>query len=196
MCKVTRVRWTVIPLFAPRPWISCGGCGILKPFSSSGKVRLNANGKKFDAWLIYKCLDCDRTWNRPLFERRPLKEIDPTTLEALHFSDPDWVRAREFDIDDLRRRARRIDECAEVEIRKETLSETGHPAMTVIEVEVALPTCLRLDRLLSMEFGLSRAGLQTLHAEARLRIEPDRKDALRRRIKDGTRIILERWHGL
>lgn len=193
MCKVTQVRWTIIPHFAPRPWIACGGCGTPKPFSSSGKVRLNANGRKLDAWLIYKCLDCDRTWNRPLFERRPLREIDPTTLEALHFSDPDWVRAREFDIDDLRRRARRIDECAEVEIRKETLSETRHPAMTVIELEVALPTSLRLDRLLSMEFGLSRAGLQSLHAEARLRIEPGRKDALRRRLKDGTRIILENW---
>jgi len=192
MCKATLVRWTIIPLIAPRPWIACGGCGGLKPFEPSGKIRLNANGRRLDAWLIYKCLICARTWNRLLFERRALKDIDPATLEALHFSAPDWVRAREFDIDDLRRKAQRIDECAEVEIRKETLSDTGHPAVTVIELEVALPTCLRLDRLLSKELGLSRTRLQTLQAEARLRIEPDRKDALRRRVRSGTRVLLMR----
>ncbi len=190
MCKSTLVRWTIIPRIAPRPWIACGGCGTLKPFLSSGKVRLNANGRKLDAWLIYKCLDCDRSWNRPLIERRALKEIDPATLEALHFSDPDWVRAREFDIDDLRRKAQRIDEYPDVDIDKETLFEVAQPVTTVIELQVPLSTCLRLDRLLATELGLSRSKLQPLHEQGRLAVDPDRKDVLRRRIRSGMRVTM------
>ena len=190
MCKATLVRWTVTPLFAPRPWIACGGCGTLRPFQSSGKVRLNANGRKLDAWLIYKCIDCGRSWNRPLFERRTLKEIDPAVLEAAHFSTPEWVRAREFDIDGLHRHARRIDEFGEAEIDKQDIGEAVMSDRMIIELDVALPTSLRLDRLLAGELGLSRAKLQSLHEQGQLVIDPDRKDALRRRIRSGMRVEL------
>lgn len=190
MCTSTVVRWTITPRIAPRPWIACGGCGTLKPFQSSGKVRLNANGKRLDAWLIYKCIDCAHSWNRPIFERRTLKEIDPKVLEAAHFSTPDWVRAQEFDVDGLRRFAQRIDEFGEVDIERLELGEAAMPGEIVIELDVALPTSLRLDRLLAGELGLSRSKLQALHEEGRLVIEPMRKDALRRRIRSGVRVRL------
>lgn len=190
MCNSTVVRWTITPRIAPRPWIACGGCGALKPFQSSGKVRLNANGKRLDAWLIYKCIDCARSWNRPLFERRTLKEIDPKVLEAAHFSTPDWVRAQEFDVDGLRRFAQRIDEFGEVDIERMELGEAAVPGEIVIELAVALPSSLRLDRLLAGELGLSRSKLQALHEAGQLVIEPMRKDALRRRIRSGVRVRL------
>ncbi len=156
MCTILRVRWTITPNTAPQPWIACNRCGTLKPFQSSGKIRLNANGKKLDAWLIYRCRDCERTWNRPLVERAARSEIDPTTMNALHFSDPDWVRAHEFAIDDLRRRTSRVDEYAEADIVKETLSGASNSAVIIIELNVPLSSCVRLDRLLSTELGLSR----------------------------------------
>jgi hypothetical protein len=124
-------------------------------------------------------------------ERRNIRDVDPATLEALHFSDPDWVRAREFDINGLRQCALRVEEFAEVDIRKESIDEAAAPDTTAIELRVALPTSLRLDRLLSAELGLSRSRLLDLHGKGRLRIDPDRKDVLRRRIKDGTRIFLQ-----
>lgn len=192
MCKSTVVRWTITPRIAPRPWIACGGCGTLKPFQSSGKVRLNANGKRLDAWLIYKCIDCARSWNRPLFERRTLKEIDPTVLEAAHFSTPDWVRVQEFDVDGLRRFAQRIDEFGEVDIERLELGEAAMPGEMVIELDVALPSSLRLDRLLAGELGLSRSKLQALYEAELLVIEPDRKDVLRRRIRSGVRVRVMR----
>ena len=192
MCTSTVVRWIITPRIAPRPWIACGGCGTLKPFQSSGKVRLNANGKRLDAWLIYKCIDCARSWNRPLFERRTLKEIDPKVLEAAHFSTPDWVRAQEFDIDRLRRFAQRIDEFGEADIDRRDLGEAAMPGEIVIELAVALSSSLRLDRLLAGELGLSRSKLQALHEAGLLVIEPDRKDVLRRRVRSGVRVRVMR----
>jgi len=192
MCNSTVVRWTITPRIAPRPWIACGGCGTLKPFQSSGKVRLNANGKRLDAWLIYKCIDCARIWNRPLFERRTLKEIDPKVLEAAHFSTPDWVRAQEFDIAGLRRHAQRVDEFSEADIDKRDVGEGAMPGQIVIKLDVTLPTSLRLDRLLAGELGLSRSKLQSLHEQGLLVIEPGRKDVLRRRVRSGMQVRMMR----
>jgi hypothetical protein len=191
MCSILRVRWTIAPRIAPQPWIACSGCGSSRPFLSSGRIRLNANGKRLDAWLIYRCLACEKPWNRPLFERRHVRDIDRAMLDALHSNDPDWVRTQEFDIDALRRRTRQVAEFADVDISKEVLNEPGASA-TVLEIELLVPlsTSLRLDRLLTTELRLSRSRLNALYEEGRLRIDPDRKDVLRRRIRQGTRINL------
>jgi hypothetical protein len=193
MCTVLRVRWTITPRIPPQPWIACSGCGSARPFQSSGRIRLNANGKRLDAWLIYKCVFCQKTWHRPLFERRNVRDIDPLVLDAMHRSDPDWVRSQEFDIEALRRRTQQVDECADFDIGKEALAETaGSPETLEIELLVPLPTSLRLDRLLTTELGLSRSRLHAFYDEGRLRVTPERKDVLRRRIRDGMQII---WEG-
>src|SRR5438105_4609827 len=98
MSNSLRVRWTIVPRTAPQPWVACSACGSLRPFQSSGKIRLNANGKKLDAWLVYKCSACDKTWNRPLFERQNIRDISPATLAALQSNDPEWIRTQAFDL--------------------------------------------------------------------------------------------------
>ena len=112
-------------------------------------------------------------------------------LDALHSNDPDWVRIQEFDIDALRRRTQQVTEFADVDISKDKLDETDASATALeIELRVPLPTGLRLDRLLTTELGLSRSRLNVLNEEGMIRIDPNRKDALRRRIRDGMLITL------
>jgi hypothetical protein len=101
MCNALQVRWTIIPAIA----------------RSSQKIRLNANGRKLDAWLIYKCVMCDKTWNRPIFERVNVRDISPAVLEALQSNDPDWIRFEMFNLEALRQKARRIEEFSEFAMR-------------------------------------------------------------------------------
>ena len=65
------------PRTPPQPWLACSRCRDIRPFRCSEKFRLNANGKRLDAWLIYRCGSCDNTWNRPVLERRNRRDIDP-----------------------------------------------------------------------------------------------------------------------
>lgn len=185
------VRWTVVPALAPQPWIVCSTCGGPKPFRSSDRLRLNANGRKLDAWLIYKCTACDKTWNRTLFERKNVREIDPATLEALHANDGQWIRRHAFDIEAIRRKAQRVDTFADCSVHKTVLAES--PAWQLLEIvlSVPLPCPLRLDRLLAAELGVSRSRLQALHEAGRLCLRPERKDALRRPAADGGYVILD-----
>jgi len=191
MCNTLQVRWTIIPLIPPQPWVACSGCGGVRAFESSNKIRLNANGRKLDAWLIYKCSTCDRTWNRPIFERRNVRDIRPAVLDALQSNDPSWIQAETFNLEALRRKSQRIDEFSEFEVQKELLHEVADWEHLEIELSVPFPSSTRLDRLLALELRISRSQLSALHRSALLRTTPDRTDLLRRRIRNGIRVTLD-----
>ncbi|PDT18168.1 hypothetical protein CO670_05090 [Rhizobium sp. J15] len=191
MCKTLQVRWTITPQTAPQPWITCSGCGGLRAFRSSDRIRLNANGRKLDAWLIYKCLICQRTWNRPILERRNVRSIDPAILDALQSNDRDWIRAETFNIEALRRHSPRVDEFAEFDIAKQIRHQTADWTRLEIELMVPLPISTRLDRLLASELKVSRSRLQALQEHGKLLIDADGAAALRRRIRNGARITID-----
>ncbi|WP_158816767.1 DUF1062 domain-containing protein [Methylocapsa sp. S129] len=192
MSNVLRVQWTITPQIAPRPWLTCNRCGGARAFRSSDKIRINANGKRVDAWLIYKCVDCENSWNRPLFERRHIRDIDPAFLQALQTNDPDWARRAAFDVEDLKRRSERVEEFAAVDVRKLALSEGSEPLERIeIALAVPMPTCLRVDRLLASEFRMSRVRVQELQANGRLAISPQGARMLRRPVRDRMGVSIE-----
>lgn len=163
----------------------------MRAFRSSDRIRLNANGRKLDAWLIYKCLICEKTWNRPILERRNVRGIDPALLDALQSNDPDWIRAQAFNIEALRRKSPRVDEFAEFDIAKQIRDQTADWTRLEIELMVPLPISTRLDRLLASELNVSRSRLQALHEHGKLLIDANDAHALRRRIRNGARVTVD-----
>lgn len=183
---IFRVQWTIVSRTAPQPWIKCSRCGVLKPFRSSGRTRLNANGKTLDAWLIYKCTSCDNTWNRPILERLKVRDLEASVLQALQSANADWLRDFAFDVASLRQRATRIDEFADVEVLKSVKGDAPEDWTSLdIELIVPRPVNLRLDRLLSMELELPRARLRALQSGSLLHVAPPHKNALRRPARHG-----------
>lgn len=192
MADVLRVRWTVTPRFAPQPWVNCGRCGEVRPFRSSHRIRLNANGKRLDAWLIYKCTTCDNTWNRPVLERRSVGSIGAHLLSALQTNDPELVRRLTFDVEDLRRQQERVEEFADVLVRKDVLSEGTMPRRH-LEIRLASPepSGLRVERLLAMELGLVRERIRDLWQKRRLVVSPDGARVLRRPVRNRMRFTFD-----
>jgi hypothetical protein len=186
MCT-TAIYWTITPTRPPEPVLPCSTCGAQKPFRSSSKTRLNANGKKLDAWLIYKCVDCDKTWNCPLFERRAVGEIDSQTLAALQSNDPNWIRQQEFNHGRLRRFTHHIAEFGEYDIDK---SEDVRTTPCRIEIILTLPVALRLDRLLARELNVSRSSVSEMFRDGTLIVAPHQKEALRKVVRNGTVVSL------
>lgn len=191
MSGILRVRWTIIPQTFPQPWLACSRCGGPKPFRCSGKFRLNANGKRLDAWLIYRCSDCEATWNRPLFERRHRDDVDPLMLQALQENDPDCISGFAFDVAELRRHASRIEGAAIVTVRKEVLAAAAPFSALEILMSVSAATPVRTDRLLATELGLSRKRIEELQGTGRLVVTPGGGKALARAVRDGTSVVLD-----
>ena len=159
MSDVLRVQWTIIPRTAPQPWLTCSRCGEARRFRSSGKIRVNANGKRVDAWLIYKCTGCGSTWNRPILERRHVRTIEPDFLMSLHTSESMLTRRLAFDVEELRRRAGRVEEFDDALVTKNVLSEGTTPTCQLeILCSVPEPVGLRVDRLLANELHCREGG--------------------------------------
>ncbi|MFE0017142.1 DUF1062 domain-containing protein [Mesorhizobium sp. NPDC059054] len=188
MSCTLRVRWILIANRFPRPWRSCSRCGTQRAFECSGKFRLNANGRRLDAWLVYKCTTCDDTWNHTLFERRSTRDIDPDLLSGLEANDPALISRFAFDVAALRWVAHRVEEFAGGVARREVLGERpDRPKRLEIFLRLPSPVSIRLDRLLSMELGLPRARIATIAKKDQLQTTT----RLNRLAVNGTRVGIE-----
>ena len=190
MSDVLRVQWTITPRTAPQPWLACSRCGEAKRFRCSDKIRVNANGKRVDAWLIYKCTGCGSTWNRPILERRSVRTIEPDLLRSLHTSESALTRRLAFDVEGLRRNAGRVEEFDDALVIKTVLSESTVPARQLeILCSVPEPVGLRVDRLLANELQLPRSRIQRLARAGNLVAFPQGSH-LRRMVRDGMRLVI------
>ncbi|RVD40201.1 MAG: DUF1062 domain-containing protein [Mesorhizobium sp.] len=189
MSSILRIHWTIAPEIAPRPLINCNRCGGVKAYRCSGKFRVNANGKRIDVWLIYRCADCDNSWNFGIFERCNRRDIEPALLAALESNDPELARRHAFDIVALRDQVGRVEEFPDAAVRKQVIGGMKQGA-TALELRLGLevPISLRLDRLLANEFGISRSRLQALEERRLLVVDPEGSKALRKPAREGTTI--------
>ena len=186
MSDVLRVQWTILPASAPEPWLNCSRCRGTTRFRTSGRFRVNASGKRLDAWLIYRCTSCDSTWNRPVLERRPVATIDPHLLASLQGNDP--ALARRLAFEPLPRKLTAAP-AREATVRKEVVSRSAGPARR-LEIVCVVPetTGVRVDRLLSTGLGLSRSRIRTLHNAGHLAACPD---GLRRPLRNGLQVRID-----
>ncbi len=186
------VRWTVTPLTAPRPRLFCRDCGETQAFESSGKFRLNANGKRLDAWLLYRCLICETTWKRPVVERQPLQALDPGLLGALQSNDAALAESFAFDLAGLRRFAGEIEICSDVKVQKAVISgPICTPSRIAIEFSLPHPTAVRADRLLARELGLSRTRIAGLARQDKVRAALKGAYQLRKPVTDGLQVHID-----
>lgn len=204
------VRWTVKPLTAPRPLLPCAGCGRPQSFRSSGRFRLNANGKRLDAWLLYLCTVCETTWKRPVVERQNVQRLEPAFLRALQANDAALAEAVAFDLTGLRRFAEEIAICGEVSVKREIPakgvgSADGHPlrgasrrgaplsSCSGLQISLSAPmvTAMRTDRLLANELFLPRARIRQMERTGRLSASTNGPYKIKRLIADQLCIRLD-----
>lgn len=180
MTGTVHVTWHVAPLSPPQALRKCSTCGRPRPFRSSGKVRLNANGRRLDAWLIYKCTACDGTWNLPLLVRVPVAQVPPADLSAMQTSDPDWVQSRAFDMMALRRHCPPVILPTDLAVTKQQQDGAIDDwSRIALSIRATWPTGQRLDRLLASELRLSRSFLAALQATGGLCVAAGSRQTLK-----------------
>lgn len=175
MAALTGALWRVVPGCSFAPIVRrCSGCHSDRPFECSEKFRLNANGRRLDAWLIYRCAVCAERWNAPVFRRRPVDTVEPATLAGLEHSDPDL--------------ARRMAATMAIPTAFE-LERLGDPDAPTIVLEIPHPLAARLDRVLAVGFERSRSAVV---ADARLGsiVIAGGLRLLRKPARDGQRVLV------
>ena len=191
MQHILRVTWQVAPLECPLVWRHCSRCKIAMPFACSMKFRTNAQKKRVDVWLIYRCRACEETWNLPIHERIAVGDLAPELFQAIACNDPALARRYAFDRQRLAAHGLRVEESAAIEICKSPRDECEGDA-SAIDITLALssPSRIRLDRLLASELGITRSQLRALHERGVLRVASATKP-LRSPIADGQSIAID-----
>ena len=155
------------------------------------KFRTNAQKKRIDVWLIYRCDRCNETWNLPILERVAIGDLAPDRFEAFARNDGAVVSLYAFDHARLARHASRLEECADADV---AWSIDGAPPPEIAEIGIRIrlmmPWRARLDRFAARHLSMTRSRLQALYAEGRLSIDPATRNPLRNTISDGQRLTL------
>ena len=184
------LRWRIIPLETPGVIRRCKRCDMTRRFVSSGKFRLNAQQRRVDVWLLYRCVACDATWKHTVFERCAPEDIGDDLYARLLCNDSETARTYAWDIAALRRSGAEID--ASVPFRVQTSPPVR--AHTVsgwrITLDVSLPCSVRLDRFLVQTLGVSRARIYQWAMDSTLAVVPEDRRAFRRPVRHGQVVVL------
>ena len=171
------VQWTVLSAETLHIVRNCARCGRITPFVSTEKFRLNANGSRLDAWLIYSCRLCGNRWNRTLFERRPVRSLPPAMMEALQVNDAELARTFAAQPPTRTDRFRPGDADAfRIEVKIRSLAR---PVENRLELLLLNPANLRirLDRVLAEGLSVSRSKVHLLAEAGGLRFQPASRKA-------------------
>lgn len=87
MQTCTPVTWDIQYDTSPTAVRYCKKCKQKTEYISSGEFRVNAQQKNLDIWLIYKCTNCNTTWNNTIYSRVSPQQLDSSLLERFHSND-------------------------------------------------------------------------------------------------------------
>ena len=82
------IQWRVGATSAPAALRPCGACGAEARFESTGRFRVNAQKKRLDVWLIYRCVSCGSVWNCAVVSRGRPGGVGRELLERFMGNDP------------------------------------------------------------------------------------------------------------
>jgi hypothetical protein len=101
-------KYEIIPTETYKIIRNCSGCGNKSVYYSTNKIRINANGKQIDVWLIYQCGKCKHTYNLSVYSRINRNELDKSEYEALLKSNQEIVKRYGLDRNILQKNAAMI----------------------------------------------------------------------------------------
>lgn len=97
MSTIKEISWEILPLEAPLYIKRCSKCKNSTRFYNSSKFRMNNQKKSSDVWLIYKCVECDNTFNITIFSRTKPQQIEKDMYDK--FINNDFNTALRLSVD-------------------------------------------------------------------------------------------------
>ncbi|MFI6154470.1 DUF1062 domain-containing protein [Kitasatospora sp. NPDC051170] len=165
-----KALWAVRQSALPTAIRSCPDCPG-KRHRASGNIRVNASGKLLDVWLLLSCASCDRTSKVPVHERVHVSTLEPARLVAYEINSPAVVGELMTSASLAAKNRYRLDWTGTWEL--ETLMPLyalDDPNPLSVQVRFELPAPVRVERLLQLGLGLSRAEVRRLVANGRIRL--------------------------
>jgi hypothetical protein len=150
-----------------KPCLDCAGTR----HHPSGKFRVNANGKLLDVWLLLCCAACGRTTKVPVCERARGQSLEPGRRLGYQTNDPALVRELTMSTSLAAKNGYCLDWTGTWELETDMpFYSPDEPASLMVLVRFELPAPVRVERVLMLGLGLSRARVRRMAADGRIRL--------------------------
>ncbi len=188
MCYWNTTEYRIIPISGYQVLRNCPGCGCRAAYESTGSFRVNANGKRIDVWLIYRCKSCGHTYNLAIYER--VKPEDIPGEEYRRFLENDGETALRYGMDRgvFARNRAEIDwehvayEIRPMEVRESLESRERPQSRPLLTIHNPWGLKIRTDKAVAEICQVSRSKVRQLVKEGKLELPQDYV---------GSRIVLE-----
>jgi len=197
MQTIKQISWDIFPLEAPLYIKKCSRCMANDHFYCSSKFRMNNQKKNSDVWLIYKCKECDNTFNITIFSRIKPHLIEKDMYEKFMNNDFDTALNFAFDQVIINKNKVQVEYAsAKYEIKSSpdiSLNEMIFLEEDIIEISVTylINLNLKLSRIIRDKFDISLQALCDMVEQGIIRVdtvENIKKD----KVKNNTRISISR----
>jgi hypothetical protein len=165
-----KALWVVRESGLPAVVKPCPDCSGTR-HRPSGKFRVNANGKLLDVWLLLCCTACGRTSKVPIHERVHVQSLEHARRLAYETNDPAMVRELAMSVSLAVKNGYRLDWTGTWELETDMpFCPPDDPAPLGVLISFELPVPVRVERLLTLGLGLSRAEVRRMFADGRIRL--------------------------
>lgn len=116
------------------------------------RIRINANGKHIDVWLIYHCSQCEHTYNLPIYSHISIGALNKSEYRALMESNLDAVFRFGLDKRLFQKSGAVIYDEPIYELKVEESREEGtiqylNPSKIKVRYDKLLAECLNISRV-------------------------------------------------
>ncbi|MHB8130890.1 MAG: DUF1062 domain-containing protein [Mobilitalea sp.] len=180
--------WKVVPSNQPKVIRSCPKCGNHSEYESSGNFRVNANQNHIDVWLIYQCNKCKSTWNMEILSRINSGTIEKDLYIKFLRNDNELANLYAFDLATHRRNKSNLNyDHIAYDIIGDKILGSQQKEIVRIELLCDYPLDIRLDKILSKQFGISRELIKRMGIAGNIMGEGI-KDIGKAKLKNGMKI--------
>ncbi|MDP4094304.1 MAG: DUF1062 domain-containing protein [Bacillota bacterium] len=179
------VNWDIVYTSPPPVIRYCSKCGKKSEYISTSLFRVNAQRRYLDIWLIYKCSDCDSTWNMSIYTRINPKSIAPDILEGFLVNNTELAEKYAMDIGLIQRNG------AQAGLPKYKILKSSIDFTVPFELHIKspFPSRLKVSSILREILNLSQKSFEQI-LENQLIKSVNRLDLRKCRVQDEIVLII------
>ena len=191
----TEYIWEIKPKNAPALKRKCNHCNCDR-FHCSNKFRMNAQKRNIDVWLIYRCVECDSTYNLTILSRTKPEQIKKELFRKFSENDEELAWEYAFSSETGRKNSVELDySSVEYEILHDDISINdilnADDEFVTFKIQTRFEFGLKLSSVIRTCLGLSANQLNRL-IEAKAIFSPEGYPLKKHKVKDGDVVLVNK----
>ena len=191
----TEYIWEIKPKNTPALKRKCNHCNSNR-FYCSNKFRMNAQKRNIDVWLIYRCVECDSTYNLTILSRTKPEQIKKELFRKFSENDEELAWEYAFSSETGRKNSVELDySSVEYEILHDDISINdilnADDEFVTFKIQTRFEFGLKLSSVIRICLGLSANQLNRL-TEAKAIFSPEGYPLKKHKVNVGDVVLVNK----